>query len=281
MPDYSRYSLIEESEPVSVPLWRESLFGLDWMQLRMSPVFYGLGVPRGDRSAVITIPGFMGSDLYLTEFRWWLWRVGYRPFPSRIGRNVDCLKTSGERLLATIDQAHRITKRPVHLIGHSLGGLLARAVAGLRRETVASVTTLGSPIQSISAHPLVIGLSDAVRGGIQMRQDEEHVNPDCFSGKCTCHIVEQARVPNLEGLPLLSIYTKTDGVVHWEACLDENPDNNIEVKGTHCGLAFHADVFRHVARFLKDVKLQQLDAASKAEVPAPKLCEIDDEKASA
>jgi hypothetical protein len=49
-PSFSR-----DQQPASVPLWRESLFGLDWLALRASPVFYGIGVPRGDGSAVVLV----------------------------------------------------------------------------------------------------------------------------------------------------------------------------------------------------------------------------------
>ena len=43
------------------------MIGLDWLSLRTSPVFYGFGVPRGDGSAVILVPGFLATDVYLWE----------------------------------------------------------------------------------------------------------------------------------------------------------------------------------------------------------------------
>ena len=54
------------------------------------PVYYGFGVPRGDDSGVVIIPGFLGTDLYLTELHGWLGRIGYRPYFSGIGINADC-----------------------------------------------------------------------------------------------------------------------------------------------------------------------------------------------
>lgn len=41
--------------------------GLEWLALHLSPVFYGLDVPRGDQSAVIVVPGFLATDHYLFE----------------------------------------------------------------------------------------------------------------------------------------------------------------------------------------------------------------------
>ena len=250
MAKYSRYSLTQEAEPVSGPLWREVLTGIDMARLRVSPVYYGIGINRGDGSAVVTIPGFMGSDLYQTEFRFWLRRIGYRPYASRIGRNINCLQKSGETLVSTIEKAYQQTGRRVHVIGHSLGGLLARSASSLRPDLVASVTTLGSPIRAINAHPAVIEASELVRDTIQLRYKRDDANADCFSGKCTCPIVQMAREPNLQDIPVFAIHTKTDGVVHWEVCIDEDADENIEVQGTHCGLAFNHEVFTHLARFL-------------------------------
>ena len=63
-----------------MPLWRETLFGLDWLALRASPVFCGFGVPRGDGSAVVLVPGFLGTDWYLLDLYGWLGRLGYPPY---------------------------------------------------------------------------------------------------------------------------------------------------------------------------------------------------------
>ena len=54
------------------PFWTEALFGAEILILHATPVYYGLGVPRGDGSAVVIIPGFLGTDVYLTELHAWL-----------------------------------------------------------------------------------------------------------------------------------------------------------------------------------------------------------------
>lgn len=55
----------KDQEPSARPIWLEALIGLDWIALRTSPVSYGLSVKRGDGSAVVVVPGFMGTDFYL------------------------------------------------------------------------------------------------------------------------------------------------------------------------------------------------------------------------
>src|SRR5579862_2542455 len=142
----------KDMRAASRPIWMEAFAGFDWLTLRVSPQFYGLGVPRGNGSAVIVIPGFMGTDLYLLEMRGWLNRIGYRAFVSGIGRNSECLDLLMDKLVESIARASEETKGPVHLIGHSLGGVLARAAATLKPERVASVITLGSPYRGIRSH---------------------------------------------------------------------------------------------------------------------------------
>lgn len=257
MSDYSHWSLIDEAAPAQVPLWREMFWGLEWTWLRLSPVYYGLGVPRGDGSAVVVVPGFLGTDLLYLEFRWWLKRMGYTPFPSRIGRNVRCIDRSGRLLTETLERAYKKTGRPVHLVGHSLGGILCRGVAGLRPELVASVTTTASPFRAIRAHRYVMGIGDIVRDGIRLLTADGRAQPDCFSGRCDCGLVGSLRRGVPEDIPHISIYSRSDGVVDWSACVEEDPRLNFEVFGSHMGIPHNPQVYAHVARFLHEVSERQ------------------------
>jgi triacylglycerol esterase/lipase EstA (alpha/beta hydrolase family) len=153
----------QDRRAVNLPLWREALVGLDWLALRTSPVYFGMGVPHGDKSGVIVVPGFLGTDHYLFEMYLWLRRIGYTAYMSRIGWNAECLNVLTDRLSATIDKAYTETGRKVHLIGHSLGGILSRSIAVRQAEQVASVITLGSPIRGVRSHPLVLGRAEDVR----------------------------------------------------------------------------------------------------------------------
>jgi len=238
-----------EERTASVPIWREALVVRDWASLRASRLCYGIGVPRGDGAPVVAVPGFLGTDFYLLEMFYWLRRVGYRPSLSRIGRNAGCLDTLLDRLLATVEQAQRETGRKVHLIGHSLGGLLSRAVAVRRPDLVASVITLGSPFRGIRPHPFIMKAVTAVRSRLQAgpRRAER---PDCFTGRCSCEAVMALHGPPPRAIPQLAIYTRTDGIVDWRMCIEGDQGSDVEVAGTHVGLAFNARVYRIIAERL-------------------------------
>ena len=226
----------------SLPLWREAAFGLDWLTLQCSPVFAGQGIPSGDRSPVVVVPGLFASDHSLRDLRVWLSRIGYRPYLSRIGREVACPDFSIERLLETVDSVAAETGSRVRLVGHSLGGILARGAARQRPDLVSQVITLGSPVTRLSVHPAV---ARAVRA---------------LPGSCSGECLRSLDGPLASSVSQTCIYTKSDGIVDWRACL--HPDaRNLEVPGTHIGLIFNMRVYESLA-----AELAGLDAGRSREI---------------
>src|SRR5207302_6989900 len=109
-----RYQIREDDAEAKVPMWQEALFGVEVLLLHATPVYYGLGVPRGDGSGVVVIPGFLGTDLYLMELHAWLKRIGYQPFFSGIGLNAECPNLLIQRSLnETIEKARAQTRRKI------------------------------------------------------------------------------------------------------------------------------------------------------------------------
>jgi triacylglycerol lipase len=239
----------KDQESSQRPLWREMFVGLEWLALRSSPVYYGLGVPRGDGSAVIVIPGFMGTDMYLQEVYYWLRRIEYRPYMSRIGWNAECINTLVDRLSETITKAQIDTGRKVHLVGHSLGGVIARSAAAQTPDRVASVITLGSPFRGIRSHPLVLAAGERVRERI--RRQHGNLPRDCYTGYCGCPAVVAVQSGLPESILQTAVYTKSDGVVDWRVCVTDDSATNFEVSGTHVGLVFNASVYNLIATRLK------------------------------
>ena len=231
-------------------LWTEALFGAEVLLLHASPVYYGYGVPRGDGSGVVIIPGFLGTDLYLNELRGWLARIGYRAYFSGIGINADCPNLLIQRRLSeTLKQALDETGRKVHLIGHSLGGLIARSIAGARPKDIASLITLASPIRGTVAHRRIIHAAEVVRLRI-LQEHGDGVLPQCYTGRCTCNFVDSLRRKVPDSMLQTAIYTRHDGVVDWRFCMTEKKGQDFEVAGTHIGMAFNSAAYSIIAKRL-------------------------------
>ena len=240
----------KEMRSSALPIWFEGLAGIDWTLLHFSPLYYGFGVPQGDDSAVIVVPGFLGSDFYLYELYMWLSRIGYKPYFSNIGWNADCLNVLANKLTGTIRKAHEETGKKVHLIGHSLGGILSRSAAAQNPELVESIITLASPFRGVNSHPKVIELSERIRRRIFSISDKSD-HPDCYTGYCDCPAVNalQRSLPNR--IHQSAIYTKSDGIVDWRSCILRSAEKDFEVTGSHIGLAFNFQAYKIIAERLK------------------------------
>lgn len=238
-------------QPTSdVSLWTEALFGAEVLLLHASPVYYGFGVPPGDGSGVVIIPGFLGTDLYLNELRGWLARIGYRAYFSGIGINADCPNLLIQRRLnETLNRALDETGGKIHLIGHSLGGVIARSVAGTRPKDIASLITLASPIQGTVAHRNIIYAAEAVRLRI-LQEHGDGVLPHCYTGRCTCNFVDSLRRKVPDSILQTAIYTRHDGVVDWRFCMTSKKGQDFEVPGTHIGMAFNSAAYSIMAQRL-------------------------------
>ncbi len=236
--------------PADISPWTEALFAAEILMLHATPIYYGFGVPRGDDSAVIIIPGFLGTDLYLMELHAWLGRIGYRPYFSGIGINADCPNLLIQRhVTETVDRALRETGQRIHLIGHSLGGVIARSIAGQRPRDVASVITLASPIRGTVTNHSVVHAADAVRLRI-LQEHGKGVLPHCYTGRCTCNFVDSLRREVPASMLQTAIYTRDDGIVDWRYCRTKDPEIDVEVPGTHIGMAFNPSAYAVVAQRL-------------------------------
>ncbi len=201
----------------------------------------------GDGSAVLVIPGFLGTDAWLAEIYAWLHRMNYKPYFSGIGLNADCPHILvRSQLTKVLEQAKRETGRKVHIIGHSLGGLKALALAAQRPDAVASVITLGAPFQGSNAHPNVLKLAEYVRQSILERYGSE-VLPSCFTAECGCDFVNCLKLDLPPSVKRTAVYTKTDSIVDWRYCITGKKAIDVEVSGTHIGLIFNPSVYRIVA----------------------------------
>lgn len=228
-----------------VPIWREAMLLSEWLRLKSSPVFAGESVPRGNGAAVVTIPGFMCSDLYTNCLTNWLRRIGYRAYPSGLERNNDCIEKILVQILTTIERAAAETGGKVHLIGHSLGGVLARIAAIQQPELIASVMTLASPFRGVRAHWYVLWLAQRVRQRLQHKDA-----PHCFTGFCHCPSVSALQKTLPMTVPHYAVYTKTDGIVDWQTCIHDDPLYNAEVMGSHIGLVFNKQVYQLIGEWL-------------------------------
>lgn len=236
--------------PYIPPIWRESFAGVEAAALRRSTVWRGGGVPDGEGRPVLLIPGFMAGDSSLAMMTHWLRQNGYRTRRAGIRVNVGCSTDLIARLETRVEELALQTGSRVALIGQSRGGIFARNLAVRRPDLVSGIVTLGSPtINQLSTHPVVLaqvlllgtlGTFGSVPGMLRFT---------CLRGAC-CEQFRadfQADVPPEVGYT--AIYSRTDGIVDWRACLDPSA-HQVEVRASHVGMGVNAEVFAEVGNAL-------------------------------
>jgi len=240
----------QEYQEANVPILGEILFAAELVLLYAAPLYYGLGIPHGDGSAVVLLPAFLCPDTYLTPLHQWLARIGYKPFFSGIGFNTECPNLLiNQQVKATIEKALATSGRKVHLVGHSLGGIIARAIAAQRPSDVASVITLGAPFRGTVAHRSILQAAEMVRRRIHAKHGSG-VLPDCYTGHCTCDFLNSLRHTMPASVAETAVYSEGDGVVDWRYCKTDRPEADFSVSGTHLGLVFNPSVYAIVAERL-------------------------------
>ncbi len=232
-------------------LWQLTASYLDYLlqlsALLSDPVYCGTGVPRGNEEPLLLIPGFFAGDWTLGVMASWLGRLGYRPYLSGIDWNIDCPSKTGELLGWRLAHIVRETGSPVIVVGHSLGGLLARFLGVNCPGEIRHIVTIGSPINSfMRVHPLV---SLTFRTLQALRWPRDQSSPDCGSLQCTCQFSQTVFSPLPQGVSFTSIFSKEDEVVDWRACLDPWGEGH-EVSGQHMGLVVNSEVYRILAQVL-------------------------------
>ncbi len=232
-------------------LWRELFWPADWLQLRTSSVYRGTGLALGDGRPVVLVPGFLASDASMFEMYRWLKRIGFDARMSRIGRNSDCPDVVLEMLEERVASVAEETGRSVTLIGHSLGGIMARALAVKRPEIVSQVITLGSPVRPGEVHPLVLSLMRAIARSKPLPEDSPRAHEDHYHcGTCSCALSDAMGLPFPADVPRASIYSKSDGVIDWRSAVDDEPGVNVVVNSTHVGMTVSSEVYEAVADLL-------------------------------
>ena len=239
--------LPKDSVGTELPFWQEALFGIEVLLLHAAPVYYGIGVPRGDDSGVVIIPGFLGSDIYLVEMYAWLRRIGYRPYYSghraerRVSQPLDPQplepddRTSSPRDGPQDPPARPQSRRPARPVGGRRravpGGLGDHARLALPRHRTSPQSETGGRIGP-KADPADTG---------------QLCPPDCYTAQCTCSFLSSLRRDFPESIAETAIYTRLDGFVDWRYCITGDPDKDFDVSGTHIGLAFNPVVYGIIA----------------------------------
>lgn len=179
-------------------------------------------LPTGDGHVVVVLPGFLASDLSTQPMRQVLSKLGYAAYGWGMGRNLTYDEARESALNELLVRAYDRQKRPVSLIGWSLGGLFARELAKRHPEMVRLVISLGSPFTGDLHATNARALFSAING------EPERAQPE---------VLAQLHVAPPQ--PFTSIFTKSDGIVPWQMSVqggDTENYENVQIPASHLGI---------------------------------------------
>jgi pimeloyl-ACP methyl ester carboxylesterase len=181
--------------------------------------------PGGDGHPVLVLPGLLADDASTRALRGFLNSHGYQARGWQQGRNFGLRPNLERNMLARIDELFECHgRRRISLVGWSLGGLYARQLAKIVPDRVRCVITLGSPFAG-SPKSTNAWRTYELASGSKVEDQVDLLD----------------RLAEAPPVPTTSIFSRTDGICAWQACLnEEGPEvENIEVYGSHCGLGHH------------------------------------------
>jgi pimeloyl-ACP methyl ester carboxylesterase len=183
---------------------------------------------------VVDIPGWRAPELTGAPLRHYLRRLGYDARGWGFGTNTGDPRRDVERLAGRVLELVEATGAPASLVGWSLGGVIAREVARRHPDAVRRVITYGTPVTGGATHTTVARASGRRSDG-----DTERV-------------ARRLRPSTPIEVPLTVLYSRRDGIVSWQACLDHTSPlvEHVEVSSTHIGMGVDPDVWAVVAERL-------------------------------
>lgn len=206
-------------------LWQEYRAVATWRPPSPDPA----DLPSGRTEVVLVVPGFLTGDGMTRGLRRFLDRCGHRANGWDLGTNWGPTPRLLAGLRRKVDEVAAADGAPVHLIGISLGGLLARHLAFERPWQVASVVTLASPFNLPTASPLEPLVRLCAR-----RYDRGF---------------DAAGLARPLPVPSFALWTSADGLVTPESCFTaEEP--SADVGGPHFVIGRNPQVRRLLAEHL-------------------------------
>jgi pimeloyl-ACP methyl ester carboxylesterase len=189
--------------------------------------------PRGDGHPVIVIPSFLRGDRHTRPLRRFLAGCGYAVEGWGLGANLGPTAAALDGIEALLAKTAQKHGRKVTLIGHSLGGVIARELAKQHPESVRQVILLTSPIRLPTASPL-----EPIYKLLAHWHSIELETHDAI-----------ARFNEPPAVPVTAIFTRCDGIVAWESCreIEGATRESIEVRGAHGTMVRNRAAWRIIA----------------------------------
>lgn len=218
---------------IGSPWWNEARAPLELARLARTPV----PLACADGRRVVLATGFMAPASSVKPLTSWLRKAGYAVQLARLGGNLTTSSHAVDRIIEALEGGDG----PGVLIGHSRGGQQSRVAALRRPDLVEQLITLGAPVR---AH---LPRNVALRASVEVLRVVQRPAPDLVAADERYE--QDLYAPFDVDVAWTSIWARRDGVVEWQACLDEAA-HDVGVACSHTGLVASVPSFHAIAAAL-------------------------------
>lgn len=183
----------------------------------------------------MVVPGLLSTDWATTLLRKNLSKIGFKVVGWEMGMNLGRME-SLEALREKVRLLYEQSGQQIVLIGWSMGGIFSREVAKQTPQYVRQLITIGSPFANVNA-------PNHAKWIFELLNDKTKIDHDFTR-----------QLPNPAQVKTLCLYSKRDGIVPWQACMELQEDDlhsNKEVKSSHFGMGANPSVLRSVEECLR------------------------------
>lgn len=181
------------------------------------------------QKTVLVVPGLLSGDIYTFILRKYLQKKGYNALGWGLGINLG-RKKSLEILTNKIENLSKTKNQKIILIGWSMGGIFAREVAKSIPNSIEKIILLAAPFANLDA-------PNHARNVYDFFNRNEPIDNDFKS-----------QIPKPANLLTYSFFSKSDGMVPWQVCMEKEIDLhiNIEVNSSHFGMGANPKVLQKI-----------------------------------
>lgn len=210
--------------------FRELLSGMylqDLMQWKSIPL-----PKKVNPKTVLIIPGFGCGDMAIYPLKKFLRSRAHHTYSWGLGINHSRMEKLLDPLMNRIRDLCDKHGEPVSLVGWSLGGIFARELVRDQPEYISSIFTMGSPV---IVGPRATAFKNLSRF---FGWNQEQIEQDMIK-----------RFDRPIERPITAIYSKLDGIVSWQACIDRWSPNvqHHEVSASHIGMSISKEVYHVIS----------------------------------
>ena len=185
---------------------------------------------------ILVLPGLSTTDHFTAPLRNLLNDAGAVTYGWGLGYNHGNISSLLPQVENTVEQLVKKHRCPLVIIGWSLGGYLAREIVRKKPSLASRMITMGTPV---TGPRYTVTAASYNRSRISVKMIERQIEKR-----------EQVKIT----VPVLAMFSKKDGIVHWKSCLSPHEPmvRDVEISALHMSMPYSLEIAENILNELSE-----------------------------